>query len=63
MIERNGYLMQWVTGRKQPNGHSLNCGRYVYVHRLIMEAALGRELSAAHKAVGKSLRYAKGPSL
>lgn len=34
MIERNGYLMRWDNDRK----------RYVYDHRLVMEAHLGRHL-------------------
>lgn len=52
MIERNGYLMQWVPGRAQVRGKSLGerkhgggRGAYVYVHRLAMEEHLGRELS------------------
>jgi hypothetical protein len=36
-IERNGYIMRWCKRRK----------RYVYEHRLVMEAHIGRDLSSA----------------
>lgn len=46
-IERNGYLMRWVRGRKQPHGSSITAnGTYLYVHRLVMEWHLGRELAS-----------------
>lgn len=50
VIERNGYLMKWVRGRKQARGSSQSSGIYVYVHRLVMEAYVGREL-ASHEVV------------
>lgn len=46
MIERNGYLMEWVSGRKQPRGNSRSGGTYVYAHRLAMEKHLGRRLES-----------------
>lgn len=48
VIERNGYLMKWTAGRKQPRGTSLrnDNGCYVYVHRLVMEEHLDRELAS-----------------
>lgn len=46
MIERNGYLMEWVPGRRQSRGASLSGGVYVYVHRLVVEEHLGRRLES-----------------
>lgn len=46
-IERNGYLLRWVRGRKQVRGSSITAnGAYFYVHRLVMEEHLGRELAS-----------------
>lgn len=42
-IERNGYLMCWVRDRA-PAPSQRGSGRYVYLHRLVMEAHLGRPL-------------------
>jgi hypothetical protein len=50
LIERNGYLMRFVLGRPQRHGTSQRWGHYVYEHRLVMEAELGRELEA-HEVV------------
>ena len=49
MIERNGYSMVYVRGRK-PSPSQQRAGRYVYLHRYIMEQQIGRELES-HEVV------------
>lgn len=44
-IERNGYLMVYTRGVKPPPSQANQGGWYCYVHRLVMEAHLGRKLA------------------
>lgn len=44
-IERNGYWMVWIRGRTPHPSQTRAIGRYVYVHRLVMEEHLGRSLA------------------
>jgi hypothetical protein len=44
IIERNGYKMVWLRDRPAYPSQANASGRYVYVHRLVVEEELGRSL-------------------